>query len=100
MFYGIEADLTPSLRVGEFCARAGQILLSGKRVRMRGAEDSPSPLDHVLHDGLGFEQVVACVERPVAAWICVVLNTGQSRVHSGLSWRAAARSWQIQSVRS
>ena len=29
---------------------------------MRGAEDPPPPLDYVLHDGLGFEQVVACVE--------------------------------------
>ena len=29
---------------------------------MRGAKDPPPPLDHVLHDALGFEQVVACVE--------------------------------------
>ena len=35
--------------------------LRASRVRMRGAEDPPSPLDCVLHDGLGFEQVVACV---------------------------------------
>ena len=28
---------------------------------MRGAEDPPTPLDNVLHDGRGFKQVVACV---------------------------------------
>ena len=33
-----------------------------KRCFIRGAEDPSSPLDHVLHDGLGFEQVAACVE--------------------------------------
>ena len=40
----------------------GQELLRATRFRMRRAEDPPSPLDHVLHDGLGFEHVVACVE--------------------------------------
>ena len=29
---------------------------------MRRTKDPSSPLDHVLHDGLGFEQVVACVD--------------------------------------
>ena len=47
---------------GEFRAHAGQKRLGVERVRMRGTEDPPSPLDHVLRDGLGFEQVVACVE--------------------------------------
>ena len=36
------------------------------RERMRGAEDPTSPLDNVLHDGLGFEQVVACVIKMVS----------------------------------
>ena len=55
----------PNLRMcafSEFLARAGQPVLGVGRVRMRGAEDSPFPLDHVLHGGRGFEQVVACVE--------------------------------------
>ena len=58
----IEADVTPNLRAGELRARLGQRALCAKRVRMRGAEDPPPPLDYVLQDGLGFEQVVACVE--------------------------------------
>ena len=51
----MEAELTPNLCVGEFRAHAGQRVLHAKRVRMRGTKDPPSPLDHVLHDGLGFE---------------------------------------------
>ena len=42
----------------------GQRVLCAKRGWMRGAEDTPSPLDHVLPDALDFEQIVACVERP------------------------------------
>ena len=57
-----KADVTPSLRVGEFRASVGQSALREARVRMRGTEDPTSPLDYVLHDGLNFEQVVACVE--------------------------------------
>ena len=45
---------------GEFRAHVGQHALVDKRLRMRGAEDLPSPLNHVLNDCLGFEQVVAC----------------------------------------
>ena len=33
-----------------------------KRGRMPGTKDPPSPLDHALHDVIGFEHVVACVE--------------------------------------
>ena len=36
------------------------------RVRMRRAEDPTSPLDHVQHDGLGFEHVVAGCGRVTA----------------------------------
>jgi len=50
-----------NLRAGERNAHVGQSLLYRERVWMRGAEDAPSPLDHVLQDGLGLEQVVACV---------------------------------------
>ena len=46
---------------GEFFAHLGQRGLGIARVRMRGAEDPPPPLDHVLQDALGFKQVVACV---------------------------------------
>ena len=51
-------EFTPNLQTRE---RFGQDLFSENRVRMRGAEDPPSPLNNVLHEGLGFEQVVACV---------------------------------------
>ena len=38
----------PPLRfVREFCAHDGQRRLALARVRMRGAEDPPPPLDHV-----------------------------------------------------
>ena len=47
---------------GEFFVHFGQPYLGAKRIRMRGAEDPTPPLDYVLHDGFGFEQVVACVE--------------------------------------
>jgi len=43
-------------------AHSGQLALCVARARVRGTEDPPPPLDHVLHDGLGFKQVVACVE--------------------------------------
>ena len=56
------AELTPILRAGEFSAHVGQYGFIIARVRMRGTEDPPPPLDHVLHDALGFEKVVACVE--------------------------------------
>ena len=46
--------------MGEFLEYVGQQPLCVTRVRMRGAKDPPSPLDQVLCDGLGFEQVVAC----------------------------------------
>ena len=51
-----------NLHVGECRAHVGQDALANARYRMRGAEDPSPPLDYVLHDGLGFEQVVACVE--------------------------------------
>ena len=54
-------DLTPNLRACEFCAHLGIRVLYWARVRMRGTEDAPPPLEHVLHDCLGFEHVVACV---------------------------------------
>ena len=44
-----------------------QQALRAKRGRMRGAEDPPPPLRDVLHDGLGFQQVVACVEIKLGA---------------------------------
>ena len=44
---------------GEVSARHGQRGFRAARRRMLGAEDPTSPLDHVLHDGLDFEQVVA-----------------------------------------
>ena len=53
--------LTLRLHVGEFLAHGGQHGLGPARIWMRGTEDPPPSLDHVLHDGLGFEQVVACV---------------------------------------
>ena len=54
----------------ESFAHEGQRALHLTRLRMRGAEDPPSPLDYVMQDSLGFEQVVACVDinkRVVAA---------------------------------
>ena len=39
----------------------GQNAFCGNRARMRGALDSPHP---ILHDCLGFKQVVACVMIP------------------------------------
>ena len=45
---------------GQSCARETEVFLAATRVRMRGTEDPPSPPDHVLHDSLGFEHVVAC----------------------------------------
>ena len=60
--YLAEAELTPNLRAGEIHAHVGQNGLRAARLRMRGAEDPPPLLDHVLHDGFGFEQVVTCVE--------------------------------------
>ena len=51
----------PVLEVDEGCEHLGQRGLAVARFRMRGAEDPPPPLDNVPHDGLGFEQVVACV---------------------------------------
>ena len=50
-----------NLRLGEFRAHIGQQVVAVLRVRIRGAEETASPRDHVLQDGLGFEQVVACV---------------------------------------
>ena len=58
----VVTELTPSLRVGEFCAHVGQKGLVFERLRMRTTEDPAPPLKHVLYDGLGFEQVVAWVE--------------------------------------
>ena len=46
----------------ESFAHEGQRALHLTRLRMRGAEDPPSPLDYVMQDSLGFEQVVACVD--------------------------------------
>ena len=64
-YLAVEADLTPNLRAGELRARLGQRGLYAERVRMRGAEDPPSPLDYALQDGFGFEQVIACVENGI-----------------------------------
>ena len=50
------------LRAGEFFADPSERGLTRAGGRMRGTEDPSPPLDHVLHDGLGFEHVVACVE--------------------------------------
>ena len=52
---------------------------------MRGPEDPPSPLDHVLHDGLGLEQVFACVgiKNGHDAAALVRFKRGSSRVRSG-----------------
>ena len=57
--------LTPNLLVHaprESLPHVGQRALGANRFGMRGAEDPPPPLDHVLHDGLRLQQVVACVE--------------------------------------
>ena len=51
-----------NLRVGEFRADMGHKALRLTRLGMRGTKDPPSPLDHILHDGLGSEQVAACDE--------------------------------------
>ena len=50
-----EAKLTSDLREGEFRTHVGQRGLCPMRTRVRRAEDPPAPLDHVLHDGLGFQ---------------------------------------------
>ena len=42
---------------------------------MRGTEDPPPPLHHVLQDGLGFEQVVTCVEIKTFAHGSVSIQT-------------------------
>ena len=77
--------------IGEFRARLGKAFLRAKRLRMRGAEDPPSPLDHVLHDGLGFEQVVACVEIRVTSTPCRFrFKRRSSRVRLGLFVRVIA----------
>ena len=68
----VEAELTPNLQTRE---RFGQDLLSENRVRMRGAEDPPSPFHHVLHYGHGFEQVVACVGIDDAAYSHTMIQT-------------------------
>ena len=46
----------------DLLAHFGEILLCLARLRVSGAEDPQIPLNHVLHDSLGYEQVVACVE--------------------------------------
>ena len=65
-----------------------QPALCKARVRMRGAEDPPPSLDHVLQDGNGFEQVVACGEKRVASTegsIKTQVVTGAPRVQQGVS---------------
>ena len=64
-------------RVGEFRARVGQRVLSSTRGRMRGAKDPPTPLDYVLQDSLGFEQVVACVVSSRQRRIGIDSNAGR-----------------------
>ena len=94
-------DLTPNLRVCEYFAHLGQRGLAIARPRMRGTEDPPPPLDHVLEYTLGFEQVAACVEISLlvsADWCW--FKRRWSRVHSGWSTRAAARRRLIFSVSS
>ena len=55
---------------------------------MRRTEDLPPPLDHVLHDGLGFKHVVACVEsksdRVDAAIRTLFVTRALGGVHEGL----------------
>ena len=101
--YLVEAKLTPNLRVGacgEFRAHVGQRGLRSDRVRVRGAEDPPSPGNHVLRDGLGFEQVVACVEiKKTSRRRHMKFKRRSSRVRSGLLARAATRFSPSPSVR-
>ena len=74
--------LTPNLRVGEFFAQCGQHVLCVAGVRMRGTKNPASPLDHVLHYRLGFEQVVACVEIETGRRADVDSNAGRR----GCTW--------------
>ena len=91
--------------VREGLARAGQLALCDTRLRVRGTEDPPSPLNHVLHDGLGLEQVVTCVEmksghvNAVAQHGSVLVRRRPSPV-SGWSMRTQARLLLMPSVRS
>ena len=80
----MKAELTPNLLVRDVFAYEGQHVLCVKRLRMRGAEDPTSPLDNVLHDDLGFEQVVACGEmKPVASMPRIVIQNAGRR---GSAW--------------
>ena len=81
----IKAELT-NLRVGEFRAHVGQYYLALARVRMRGSKNPSSPLDHVLHDGLGFQQVVACVEMKMGR-----VDTASDRADSSAGLRGCSR---------
>ena len=56
---------------------------------MRGAEDLPSPLEHVLQDGLDFEKVVACVVSSRQRRIGIDSNAGRhgcAREYTGGHW--------------
>ena len=92
-----KAALTPDLCVGEFRAHLGQRALEAKRFRMRGTEDLPCPLDHVLPDCLGFEQVVACVKTKNKSRRRHQKRRS-SRVLLGSSRRATVRIWLSASV--
>ena len=85
--------------VGDVCTGVGERCFATARVRMRGAEYPPASPDHVLQDGLGFKQVVACVgiknftpHRSV--------KRRSSRGHSGSPQRASASSRLSLSVTS
>ena len=54
----------------EFGTHLGQEVFSAKRFRMREAENLSSPLHHAMYDGLGFEQIVACVETNKGSPFC------------------------------
>ena len=101
----LQVELTPNLRASQVPPNDGQTSLRDTRVRMRGTKDSPSPLNHVLHDGLGPEQVVACVEmksghvNAVAQHGSVLVRRRPSPV-SGWSMRTQARLLLMPSVRS
>ena len=80
----LQVELTPNLRASQVPPKDGQTSLRGTRVRMRGTKDSPSPLNHVLHDTLGVSHVVACVVKTGSRLRHADSNTGR-RIARGLS---------------
>ena len=94
----------PNLRVharGEFRAHVEQRFLYGKCGWMRTPKDPSSPLDQVLQDGLGFKQVVACVEVKMSRVDAATFESRRwSRVHLGSFVRVAATVCVSESVTS